>query len=242
MGLRGPQPVGIAELKAHAVQWAYFLHGLRDGQPCPNEKIAWSGWRWRPRGRLPKGMIVRIPFARVFLSKGIETAERLFEVNSFFPAASSMDGVPWTGISEKITKRSQIPQKCCFDLSEGDAFYFVFLPVPEKKELWNVLLTAEGESDLKEVANRIARWIPPIPGHRDFRNVLKKCSVELGAAKHVWFYPRDLARPSSDDKRIEFFAKTLAGLMLGVAPATAAKKLSQWKLPKLWITDFEKVS
>ncbi len=157
MGLRGPHPVSIAALKARAVQWAYLLYGLRDGQPCPNEKIAWSGWRWLPRGRLP-----------------------------------------------------------------------------------NALLKAERESDLKEVAEGIARWIPPIPGYRDFRNVLKKCGVELGAAKHLWFYPRDSVRPSSDHKRIDFFAKTLAGLMLGVAPATAAKKLSQRKLPKLWITDYDK--
>lgn len=240
MGLRGPQPVSIAALKACAVQWAYFLHGLRDGQPCPNEKIAWSGWRWRPRGRLPKGQIVRIPFARVVLSKGIETAVRLFEVNTFLPAASAMDELPWTGISEKITKTSRIPKRSCFDLSERDVYYFAFLPVQEKKDLWNALLTAEQESDLKEVAEEIARWIPPIPGYRDFRDALKKYGVELGAAKHLWFYPRDSHRPSSDDKRIEFFAKTLAGLMHGNAPATAAKKLSQWKLPRLWITDFDK--
>lgn len=240
MGLRGPQPVSIAALKARAVQWAYFLHGLRDGQPCPNQKIAWSGWRWRPRGRLPKGKIVRIPFARIFLSKGIETADRLFEVNTFSSAASTMDGVPWTGVSQKITKTSRIPKSFGFDLSESDVYYFAFLPVQEKKELWNALLKAERESDLKEVADGIARWIPPIPGHRDFRNVLKKCGVELGLAKHLWFYPRDSDRPSSDNKRIDFFAKTLAGLMLGVSPATAAKKLSQWKLPKLWLTEFDK--
>lgn len=237
MGLRGPQPVSIAALKARAVQWAYFLHGLRDGQPCPNEKIAWSGWRWRPRGRLPKGKIVRIPFARAFLSKGIETVDRLFEVNTFWLA---MDGVPGAGVSEKITKTSRIPKRFCFDLSETEVHYFVFLPVPEKKDLWSALLKVERESDLKEVAEGIARWIPPIPGHRDFRNVLKKCGVELGSAKDLWFYPRDSDRPSSDNKRIDFFAKTLAGLMQGVAPATAAKKLSQWKLPKLWITDFDK--
>jgi hypothetical protein len=33
-------------------------------------------------------------------------------------------------------------------------------------------------------------------------------------------------RPRSDTKRIEFFAKVLAGLKLGIAPATATKRLA----------------
>src|SRR5205807_6869132 len=52
---------------------------------------------------------------------------------------------------------------------------------------------------------------------------------EIQRAKRLWNYPRT-DRPRSDDKRIEFFAKSFAALTLGKAPATAtARWLSGWQ-------------
>lgn len=55
-------------------------------------------------------------------------------------------------------------------------------------------------------------------------------SGALFEAKKLWLYPRT-HRPKSDDKRIEFFAKA-AGLLHGMAPATALRKLSGAHFPK----------
>jgi hypothetical protein len=57
---------------------------------------------------------------------------------------------------------------------------------------------------------------------------------EIAKAKNLWTYPR-ADRPTSDDKRIEFFAKCFAALMLGKSPATAtARWLAGWHWPKDW--------
>ncbi len=52
-----------------------------------------------------------------------------------------------------------------------------------------------------------------------FRRVLCDYPAELFKARKLWNYPRT-DRPTSDDKRIEFFAEALAGLMMEVSPAT----------------------
>ena len=92
---------------------------------------------------------------------------------------------------------------------------------------------------MQRVADRIARSMPPIPGLSAFRRALRDHGAELYRAKCLWTYPQATDRAKSDDKRIEFFAKALAGLMLGISPATAMKRLSRWRLPKLWIKEIE---
>lgn len=53
-------------------------------------------------------------------------------------------------------------------------------------------------------------------------------------AKRLWTYPRT-DRPKSDDKRIEFFARSFAAITLGKSPATAtARWLAGWHWPKDW--------
>lgn len=51
---------------------------------------------------------------------------------------------------------------------------------------------------------------------------------DLVQAMDLPHYPRT-QRPSSDLKRIEFFAKVLAGLALGLSPLTTTKRLSRWR-------------
>ena len=53
----------------------------------------------------------------------------------------------------------------------------------------------------------------------------------LVKAKRFPHYPKN-PRPSSDDKRLIFFAKVLAGLEHGLAPLSATKRLSHWDFSK----------
>jgi hypothetical protein len=41
-------------------------------------------------------------------------------------------------------------------------------------------------------------------------------------------------RKRSDDKRVVFLSKILAGARFGLAPVTAAKRLSHWNWPRDW--------
>ncbi len=239
---RPKKVTNVAALKAYAAQWFYLLYGLRDGQPCPNEKIAWSGWRWRPRPGFSEGKIVRIVFAKLILRNGVEVVSRIFEVDTFFPRQDTPgeDLAAGSAISEKKEKDSPIPIRFCFNLTPQDVFYLVFLPIPQRKDLWDALKRARQKGEMERVVEEIVRWIPPIPGYQSFRDVLKKRGADLLQAKRLWIYPRNRKRSTSEEKRIAFFAKALAGLMFSIAPATAAKRLSRWKVPKLWITEYDK--
>jgi hypothetical protein len=53
---------------------------------------------------------------------------------------------------------------------------------------------------------------------------------DLLKAKQSLAYPSS-RRARSEDKRVHFFAKACAGLGLGIAPATAIKRLSNLRLP-----------
>ena len=73
-----------------------------------------------------------------------------------------------------------------------------------------------------------------------FRRALCDHPAELFKARKLWNYPY-ASRPTSDDKRIEFFAETLAGLMMEISPATATKKLTRWQPPRLWIGEMKEI-
>jgi hypothetical protein len=61
--------------------------------------------------------------------------------------------------------------------------------------------------------------------------VIRTHAHDLLSAKWMPNYPRT-ERTRSDDKRILFYAKILAGLSLGIAPATAVKRLAHWGYPE----------
>jgi hypothetical protein len=104
---------------------------------------------------------------------------------------------------------------------------------------WNDLKRARSTQDIRRVAQSARRWVLRFPSGVRWadkfpRNLLFQLpralnvhAADLIKAKRMPHYPRT-DRPSSDDKRVEFFAKVLAGLTLGIAPATATKRLAHW--------------
>ena len=88
--------------------------------------------------------------------------------------------------------------------------------------------------DTKRAVNTIYRWMCDAADVFNTYRIPEGQEGGLYRATRLWNYPKDKGRPTSDNKRIEFFAKALAGLMLGISPATATKRLSHWKLPQLW--------
>jgi len=74
-----------------------------------------------------------------------------------------------------------------------------------------------------------------LPGHPavELAAVLDAHADTLLIGKKLPSYAKT-NRPSSDDKRIEFLSKVLAGARLGLAPITAAKRLSHWHWPRNW--------
>jgi hypothetical protein len=76
------------------------------------------------------------------------------------------------------------------------------------------------------------RWLPGDPP-LEFPEALELYGEQLIISKRLPSYART-TRPSSDDKRIIFCSKVLAGARFGLAPITAVKRLSHWNFSKDW--------
>ena len=104
--------------------------------------------------------------------------------------------------------------------------WYVTRPLPEAPEVWKQLKRARSNSDivqfLAEVEKRKTKE-ECIPGNlwHTLLHGAREHASELLKARHLPHYPREEGeRPSSDNKRVDFWAKVLAGAALGLAPAT----------------------
>lgn len=115
----------------------------------------------------------------------------------------------------------------------------VELPINPTPEFWVALKQARSEHEINDVADKIAQWdrqqglgYTPMPSSSqqteyDFLQVMRLHAQVILEAKNLPEYPKS-KRPKSDDKRIWFFSKVLAGLMLGRSPLYTLKRLSGW--------------
>ena len=97
-------------------------------------------------------------------------------------------------------------------------------PVFPRPKLWSRLNKTRSAAEVRKIADSIRRKYPGLA------SVLYSHVEDFLAAKKLHNYPRS-NRPGSDDKRAQFFSKVLAGLRLGIAPATATKRLAHAFLP-----------
>ena len=245
MGLRGPKPVDLPVLKVNAVQWLYLLFGLRDGHPDAWQQLVWGDWTGKPPNQLRAAKSVRIQLVRIIPDgTGREIVAQVFEEITMFGSRTGLDdpGEFKHPIYRQFEKDTDLPLTLRFGLkpTEHPCLFFPALsPVPH---LWGQLKTPRSIRQLQQTLNDIYDWLVPVVDDAcavpEFRRALCDYPAELFRIRKLWNYPGS-NRPTSDDKRIEFFAEALAGLMLEIAPATATKKLSRWNPPKLWITNFE---
>jgi hypothetical protein len=101
-------------------------------------------------------------------------------------------------------------------------------PGPPRAEIWEWLKRARSVVEIRQIAREL---------HERYREIsvpqwraLHSHAGDLLRAKQLHNYPRS-NRPRSDDKRIHFLAKVLAGFMVGFAPTTATKRLARLHLP-----------
>jgi hypothetical protein len=78
----------------------------------------------------------------------------------------------------------------------------------------------------------VGRWLPGSPA-LEFPDALDLYAEQFLKGKNLPCYAKT-DRPRSDDKRVEFLSKVLAGARFGLAPITAAKRLSHWHFPSDW--------
>lgn len=232
-------------LKVNAVQWTYILFGLRDGHPDLLEMMRWGPWRGKTK-QVRGGTATKVLLVRIIPRKGgRETAGRVFQAVNVL-ATRTADGMNpqfENPICQTIKMDLALPLKWRFGLSRYVLATLFFPGLPAQPQLWRQLKRPESLKQLQQTGEDIYAWlsasVPGIHSTPQFRDALCGHPSELFQARRLWNFPRT-DRPSSDEKRIAFFAESLAGLMLGIAPATATKKLARWTPPKLWLPDFGK--
>jgi hypothetical protein len=230
-------------LKVNAVQWTYILFGLRDGHPDVVEMIKWGPWHGKHKqvrgGTAKKILLVRI----IPREGGREIAARVFQAVNVLATQTVADTTPQfeNPICQTIEKDLELPRKWKFGLSGYQHGTLFFPGLPARPQLWRRLKKPESIKRLQRAGEDIYKWlsaaVPGIHSTPQYREALCEHPAKLFQVRELWNYPRT-DRPSSDEKRIAFFAESLAGLMVGIAPATATKKLARWTPPKLWLADF----
>jgi len=119
----------------------------------------------------------------------------------------------------------------------GDAEWSVVRPVVADSETWREFQRARMVETYHALLARVEARLPEEQRSSEMWSRLfryaRERAADLVKARQLAHYPRakNTDRPTSDDKRIEFFAKVLAGLALGLAPATATKRLARWSPP-----------
>jgi hypothetical protein len=118
----------------------------------------------------------------------------------------------------------------------GDENWIVFRPTFPDPNAWERLKRARSVKEVHEAAQSMRKWgrrFGPIVVWKELPNAIRCHGNEILKAKMLPNYPKS-KRERSDDKRILFFAKVMAGLTLGIAATTATKRLGCWSWSKEW--------
>jgi hypothetical protein len=203
----GPKPANLHELKQLAAMFTHVFLDLRDGR---------EGYIFRleqvPMAEARDGQFMRLAEIRALTGEDGQILNAGGELLAKIVPAKTKD--------EREIRRllSQL---------QGDPRrIWIEQPVFPRRDLWEALKHADSVAEMRDVTKHIARWMRCC-AHPRWRRELQSHAVDLFRAKKMlWNYPRS-DRPSSDNRRAEFFGKALAGLILGVSPATAARQLSR---------------
>jgi hypothetical protein len=215
MGLRGPKPVDVEHLRGEAIQWASFFYLLRDGVP---------------------GLIQHLKWSRVRLQGSAAVAT--------MPASSGKDkpvrsAGMWARRGELLEPPILIPvSKASLKLPERmttEDGWVIYRPIMPKPAVWEQIKRARTVTQIKNVGRGMGKFqslfVSSTPWAQNPAGALRRYAEGILAAKRLPNYPKT-KRPRSDDKRVEFMAKTMAGLTLGLTAITALKRLSHWRWPK----------
>lgn len=206
---RGPKPVDLGQLRYDAYQLALALCALRHG---------WPGFLTHLRG----GVWVSRLLAQIRedeLGHPERTKQRIL--------AGQMDYSPFrykvTTLALPLPLTSKV-RKDVVGLVRRNKNWRFKPPISARPEIWELLTAARSVAEVREIARRLRPLYPLLA------STLDSHAEDFLRAKQLPNYPRS-NRPRTADKRTQFYAKILAGLRLGIAPATATKRLAHSGLP-----------
>ena len=221
MGSRGPKAAESKDLQADAGSWASLFYTVRDGQSGSMQRVKWGSVQNTGSAQ----------WTRILAGRG----GVVLPPNTIYRASEALS----PPIPIPPTKGAQ---KLPAEMKSKD--WLISRPVMPAPEIWEMLKRARSIREIRKASQRmrswmtteygpgLGRWLPGSPP-TEFADVLELHADKILIAKRLPTYAKT-DRPRSDDKRVVLLSKILAGARFGLAPITAAKRLSHWHLPRDW--------
>ncbi len=206
MGKRGPHPINVNELAGRAGVWASNLYEVRDGRVGLLEQVDWE--------------LIMTGHDRALRSRRVLQA-------FFIPIGSRMRELP-----EPLRSRGWVHGGCAIPKQavRGGGTWWLLLPDKSPlPKIWEKLKRARTIAEMQKALTKILRllFVSENNWQRKGNKPLREIAAELLQSRRLSSYPRapEAKRTQSDNKRVAFFAKVLAGVEMGIAPATTIKRL-----------------
>ena len=206
---RGPKPVDVRQLREEAYSLALALYALRHGWPGLLTHLKGGLWLSRLLLELREDEVGRSErVTRRILAGRMQHSPFRYKVTTL-------------ALPLPLTNKWR---KDVLGLVRLDKNWRFTPPTSARPGIWKRLTTARSVAEIREIARRLRPLYPLLA------STLDSHAEDFLRAKQLPNYPQS-NRPRTADKRTQFFAKTLAGLSLGIAPATAIKRLAHSALP-----------
>ena|SRR3984885_10200385 len=224
MGLRGPQSVAIGVLTTWEFEFYKAFRSLRDGMSLPAKPPLPTGLSRQELQSFIR-QLKQMTAEHYWLTTQRLTAEMGYPVNLSRPPMS-MDR-RWAERQKEDEIRSLEMELNPPEIEALD----------KRRKIWEDLIEADTYSALRKACGRWARlsdvWrsgTTPFPRHI-VRNAAAFLSMKQNAR-----YPRSTY---SDDARVDYLARGMAGVLCGVSPMTGIERLRNMKHDRngpLWVT------
>jgi len=220
VGKRGPKPVDMGTLNAWEFEWYKALHLLRDGMQLP-EKLRWDAPpTWKPReAEAQIKALTELDTKEIWdemekqqqrrLRRPISEAER---VHLHVKAEIGLQRL----IDDEIVRLKQFLRA-----------KHILRSRTERRAIWTALTEARNSTAVQQACHRWERLadvraagFTPYPVH-----VSANAQVFLRMKRDRRF-PRS---PYADTSRLEYMARGMAGVMVGVSPMTSIERLRNMK-------------
>jgi hypothetical protein len=216
-----PRKAALQDLLSFESLWVDTFRGLRDGNP---EVVA----------LVP-------PPSGVFMQISGQGRETLHLSSSNQKPRTIREPKFSTSPAEKRQWKSRVSDER--ERFENDRFAIdraTVRPIPSERSLWEALKRAQTASQVRRICSRSKIWLKPRLEFPDgsfmeywpWRRVLYRDAEKFCHAKRDPRYPERDKRKSGDYRRLEFLARVLAGLTVGLASSTAVEVLRKAKHPE----------
>jgi hypothetical protein len=178
------------------------------------------------RGRRPAPLetllVFELEWYKIFdgLRNGIDQQYATYSVPRIEPP--KLLRFPYEGLNEERVKEWIRKQQEPTDLIEQRRRH----RIPDERHLWERLKKARSARQIRAIYEKSEIWFRR-SGRPWLRDIYNHADEFIGA-KGDSRYPKS-NRPSSDGKRVEYFARVMAGITLRIPPATAIDKLRKVK-------------